>query len=620
MTALKKYQISFNPAGKTVDVLAGTSILDAARLSGINISAVCGGKGSCGKCRVIINQGNVSPVSENEVTLISSENIEKGHRLACSAFPQSNLKVDIPEVSMTDEFKLQLEGENPSVDADSPVKSYEVKIKPPSLREPASDLARVSDELKAGFGITDPSVDIYALKKLPALLRKESSETMVFMRQNEIIGFLPAGSSPAGIAVDLGTTKVAAYLMDLKSGKVIASAGAVNPQTAYGDDVMSRLDYSINQKKKPDTPYRSLSEVIRDLINDMTGKLVEETGITGEHVADMCIAGNTAMIHLFLDLPVEQLAKSPYVAAVDTSIDVKAREAGINICPGAYIHFLPGIGGFVGGDHTAMIIGSGIDRKKHITLGVDIGTNTEIVLHNPVKGTCRALSCPSGPAFEGAHVSDGMRAAKGAIESVRLTDREVLCKTIGDAEPIGMCGSGIIDTLAELYRLGLINARGRFDRDNPRIKQGEFGSEFVISEGGSGNGRIVITQKDIAEIQLAKGAIRAGIESLMEADGIDVNDVSEVILAGAFGTYINLVSAVEIGLFPAFPNAGYNQVGNSAGTGVRMALLSGKERKRAEEIALKIKYLELTTHKSFNQRFARGMSFPLEKQVADSID
>ena len=265
---------------------------------------------------------------------------------------------------MSDDFKLQLEGESFSIEVDSPIKSYDVKIKPPCLQEPVSDFNRVADELRERFGIINPSTDCNALKKLSALLRKESWEITVFMRENEIIGFLPAESYPAGIAVDLGTTKVAAYLLDLETGKELASAGALNPQTAYGDDVMSRLDSSIKQKKNKDTECSRLAEVIRDLIDDLAEKLILQAGLTREHVADMCIAGNTAMTHLFLDLPVEQLAKSPYVAAFDSSLDVKASGVDLNICPGAYVHILPGIGGFVGGDHVAMISGSNIDRKK----------------------------------------------------------------------------------------------------------------------------------------------------------------------------------------------------------------------------------------------------------------
>ncbi len=620
MAALRKYNISFNPLGRSVDVLAGTSILDAARSAGIGLSAACGGKGNCGQCRVIINQGKVSPLLENEKEILLADDIKNGQRLACCTFPEGNLKVHIPEKSLLSDLQLQLEGEKNELEIDPLVKSYNIRVKIPSLQEPAADLDRVLEELGNRHNIIDPSVDILALKQLPVLLRENNWEISAILRNNEIIGFAPPDACTAGLAVDLGTTKVAAYLLDLSTGKELACRGAINPQSVYGDDVMSRLDSALHDRKEDDSQPTRLAKIIRHLFNEMIESLTGEAGLTRNNVVDICIVGNTAMTHLFLDLPVEQLAKSPYIAAADHPVDVKARDAGISACPGAYVHILAGIGGFVGGDHVSMILGSGIDRKDRVTLGVDIGTNTEIVINNPQKDCLVSLSCPSGPAFEGAHVTDGMRAARGAIESVCLTENAVECKTIGDALPIGLCGSGIIDAVAELYRWGIISDRGRFDKDNKRVYQGKFGSEFVIAEGNNGNGSIVISQKDIAEIQLAKGAIRAGIEALMEVNEITLDSVDEVIIAGAFGSYINLVSAVDIGLLPAFPNARYIQVGNSAGVGAKMTLLSGKERDRARDIADKTGYLELTTHRNFNRRFAEGMRFPLEKQIINNHD
>lgn len=615
MTPLRKYNISFNPLGRSIDVLAGTSILEAARSAGIALSATCGGKGSCGQCRVIINEGKVSPLLDNEKKFILKKDIDRGHRLACCTFPEGNLKVQIPEKSLLTELKLQLEGEKSDLEIDPMIRSFDITVKPPVLEEPAADLDRVFVELKRSYNIIDPSVDIIALKRLPVLLRENNWKISVILRNNEIIGFAPQNTRLAGLAIDLGTTKVASYLLDLHTGEELASRGAINPQSVYGDDVMSRMDSALHDRESDSAQPTRLAGVIRDLFNEMIGSLAEEAGLIRNNIVDICVVGNTAMIHLFLDLPVEQLAKSPYVAAIDHSVDVKARDTGLNACHGTYVHILPGIGGFVGGDHVSMILGAGIDRKDKVTLGVDIGTNTEIVINCPAKDCLMSLSCPSGPAFEGAHVTDGMRAARGAIESVCLTDNDVECTTIGDVFPIGLCGSGIIDAVAELYRWGIINDRGRFDKDNKRVYQGKFGPEFVIAEGKNGNGNIVISQKDIAEIQLAKGAIKAGIESLMEVNGITEEMVDEVIIAGAFGSYINLVSAVDIGLLPAFPNARYIQVGNSAGIGAKMTLLSLKERIHAQDIARKTGYLELTTHHHFNRRFAEGMRFPLEKQI-----
>ena len=620
MAVLKKYNISFNPAGKSITVLAGTSIMEAAGSAGINITAACGGKGFCGQCRVVIKGGDVSSPLKKEMEFISQDDIGCGHRLACCVFPEGDVKVHIPEKSLLTGFRLQVEGEAAGLEADPLIRSCDISVSPPSLADPVSDIKNVLRGLKENHNISDLSVDIMAAKQMPALLRKHNWEISVYLRDNEIMGFMPGGSYPAGLAVDLGTTKVAAYLMDLATGKELAGTGVINPQSIYGDDVMSRLDSALHDSDSKDACSPGLSGIIRESLNGIIDKLTREAGMARENVADICIVGNTAMTHLFLGLPVEQLAKSPYVAATDLPVDIKARDVGIQACPGAYIHLLPGIGGFVGGDHVSMIMGSGIDRKDKITIGVDIGTNTEIVLNNPKKGTLMSLSCPSGPAFEGAHVTDGMKAARGAVEAVRITEESVELRTIGNARPIGLCGSGILDAVAELYRWGIINDRGRFDRDNKRVGQGKYGPEFILSGNNNGSRKIVISQKDVAEIQLAKGAIKAGIEALMEVSGVTEDMVEEVVVAGAFGSYINLVNAVDIGLFPAFPNAGYYQVGNSAGIGAKMALVSKTERMRARDIALKTIYLELTTHKNFNQRFAEGMRFPSGQLDVSNID
>jgi uncharacterized 2Fe-2S/4Fe-4S cluster protein (DUF4445 family) len=309
---------------------------------------------------------------------------------------------------------------------------------------------------------------------------------------------------------------------------------------------------------------------------------------------------------------VQQLAVAPYVAASNAPVDVKARDLGLTTAPGAYVHVLPGIGGFVGADHVAMILAGGLDRPDRVALGIDIGTNTEIVLVKPGENILTAASCASGPAFEGAHISDGMRAASGAIEAVSLTEAGLSLKTVADAPAVGLCGSGIIDTVAELRRWGLLNARGRFDRNHSRVRQGRHGSEFMLVPAEqSGSGRdVVITQKDINEIQLAKGAIRAGLEVLMEATHTSPEAVEEVIIAGAFGSFIKVQSALDMGLLPHLPRAHYRQVGNAAIVGARWALLSRQTRGRARDLANQTRYLELTTFPKFSRRFALGMLFP----------
>jgi uncharacterized 2Fe-2S/4Fe-4S cluster protein (DUF4445 family) len=613
MAALEKHRISFVQAGRSVSVPAGTTILEAAKSAGITLSASCGGKGKCGQCRVIILDGLISAPAQNELEIISDDDIRKGQRLACSAYPVGDATVNIPERSLLYAPRLQVEGSSFSADIDPVVRSYNIQVTPPSLNDPVSDIKRVMSQLEKDHGLSGLYPDIMALKELPDVLRKNRWEISVFIRAREIIAFRRVGINPLGVAIDLGTTKIAASLIDLCTGAELSIIGAINSQAIYGDDIMSRLDSAIHDPKPAVNQPSGISSGIRDQLNEMIENLAHNAHVSPDRIVDICICGNTAMTHLFLDLPVEQLAKAPYVAATEMAIDIKARDLGIHVSPGAYIHIPPGIGGFVGSDHVSMILGSGIDMKDRVTIGIDIGTNTEIVIGNPDDNALASLSCPSGPAFEGAHVTDGMKAFQGAIETVRITEEGVELKTIGDANPIGLCGSGIIDTIAELARHGIINKRGRLDKNNKRVSKGRYGSEFVLSEN---NGRkIVISQKDIAQIQLAKGAIKAGLEILMDETGATPDMVAEVIIAGAFGSYINLESAADIGLFPDFPNARYIQSGNMALTGARMALLSVKERSRCLDIARKTKYLELTTNKCFNRKFAEGMQFPLEFRV-----
>jgi uncharacterized 2Fe-2S/4Fe-4S cluster protein (DUF4445 family) len=613
MSPLPKHRISFSPGDKSIEVLPGTNLLEAASLAGHSLASSCGGNGACGQCRVKIVKGKTLPPNSQEKRLLTEAELKSGLRLACCISAEGDLEVSIPKRSLLRGEKLQVEGFVVDIAVDPVVKAFDVHLKAASLDDSRADLDRLIHELQGISKTNDLHGDISAIKQLSPLLRTHKWQVTCYARLGEIIGFAPIGAHPVGVAIDLGTTKIAAYLLDLVTGEELSSAGTLNPQIRFGDDVMSRLHYAVkNAGSTPSELATSVRESIRNIIRDLT----EKAGVQPAQVAEICIVGNTAMTHLLLDLPVRQLAVSPYVASVNKAIDIKASELDMITTPGAYVHILPGIGGFVGPDHVAMILSSDIDRADVVTLGIDIGTNTEIVIRRPYMPNLVSLSCPSGPAFEGAHVTDGMRAAEGAIESVRLTEEGATYKTIGDAQAIGLCGSGIIDAVAELYRWNLIDERGRFNKKDGRVRQGARGSEFqlVAPSGDQGQNEITITQKDIDEILLAKGAIRAGIEALLEVTKTPPEMVEEVIIAGAFGSYINLLSAIEIGLFPYMPNARYRQVGNGSGAGARRALISGKERKRAQRIAANTKYLELTTHPNFNRQFAAGLRFP-EKQA-----
>jgi uncharacterized 2Fe-2S/4Fe-4S cluster protein (DUF4445 family) len=513
----------------------------------------------------------------------------------------------LPEESRTTNHQLQIDGGDRQWPVDRTVHAYDIEVPTPSLQDHRSDLMRVSETLNHIRPDAHLFADPPAVAQLTRRLREQQWRIGVHVRNDELIGVTAAGEQSLGFAVDVGTTKIAGYLLDLATGRELAADGLLNPQTRYGDDIMSRLQYA---SQNPDS--NELALLLCDALNGLLQTLVEKAQSKHEQVVDACFVGNTAITHLLLGLPVRQLAVAPYVAATSAAMDIRASALGLNMAPGAYAHILPSIGGFVGADHVAMIVGTDIDRQDQISLGVDIGTNTEIALRDPRVSYLSCLSCPSGPAFEGAHVTSGMRASDGAIEAVHMTENRVHLRTIGNQSPIGLCGSGIIDVMAELYRMGIINERGRFQSADPRVRKGPRGNEFLLSPADRNGveGDIVITQKDVDEIQLAKGAIQAGINVLLEETGVAPESVSQVFVAGAFGSYLSMTSAMAIGLLPFFPNARYLQVGNTAAIGAIQTLISGEARQRADQIARQARYIELTTHPRFTRCFAEGMLFP----------
>lgn len=604
------FEVDFEPIGKRVEVVAEANLLDAAQEAGINLTAACGGIGNCGQCRVTLLEGEVSPPTEDEKYILSEVELHSGQRLACSTYIHSRVKVYVPKSSLITTPRLQVEGESGELTLDPVIYVYDIDVPPPTLHDPRSDLERIADRLAQVHPQPDIAAEPAVVRQMSALARQYGWQMTAFVRKAEIIGLAPAGTRPVGLAVDLGTTKIAAYLVDLSSGEELALSGGLNPQIGYGEDVISRLTYA----RRHPAGEQTLATLIRQKLDELLDELTQQAGVSRTQVADVCIVGNTAMTHLLLELPVHQLAVAPYVAATGAAVDVKARELGLTIAPGAYVHVLPCIGGFVGADHVAMILASGLDRTEHVVLGIDIGTNSEIALAKPGQAFLASASCASGPAFEGAHISDGMRAAAGAIEAVELTETGLNLKTVGNVPAIGLCGSGIVDAVAELRRWGVIDARGRFNRENGRVRQGRHGSELLLTPANqSGSSRdVVISQKDVNEIQLAKGAIRAGLEALLQATDTPLEAVEEVIIAGAFGSFLNVKSAVDIGLFPPFPKACYRQVGNAAGVGAKSALLSGAVRMRAQQIAANTNYIELTTFPKFNRLFALSMLFPAD--------
>jgi uncharacterized 2Fe-2S/4Fe-4S cluster protein (DUF4445 family) len=445
------------------------------------------------------------------------------------------------------------------------------------------------------------------------VLRENEWQVRVGLRGKETVSVAAPGTPLLGLAVDIGTTKVAGYLVDLMTGETLSMRGLMNPQIAYGEDVMARVAYTIENPQGSQKLQDAIVKALNELAQDLCAEAQQRDGgnemdYSPDHIIEAVIVGNTAMHHLFLGLPVKQLGLAPYVAAVSSPLDVKASELKLSFAPGAIVHLLPNIAGFVGADHVAMLLATGTHLRQDVAVSVDIGTNTEITL--VANGRLIACSTASGPAFEGAHIRDGMRAAEGAIERIRVDNGKIEYQTIGNAPPVGMCGSGILDAIAQLKLAGVLNKRGAMERDNGLVREGEKGTEVVLAPAANTrHGRdVVLNRKDVSEIQLAKGAIRAGIEILLERAGLTHRDIDQVVIAGAFGTYIDVASAVTIGMFPPLPLERFRQVGNAAGIGAKLALLSTDQRAEAAELAERLEYLELTVYPGFTNHFAMAMS------------
>jgi uncharacterized 2Fe-2S/4Fe-4S cluster protein (DUF4445 family) len=541
----------------------------------------------------------ISPLTELERERLSTDEIANGCRLACQTHVLGDIKVCIPPTSLLIAQRLQLVGEEVEVAFEPAVKEWLVALKPASIDDPRPDWERLVEELESTHRQCVAKVDLMPLRNLSSLLRENTWKVRMSIRDGEIIDVRPPDQNPLGLAVDLGTTKIALYLIDLETGKNIAVEGMMNPQIAYGEDVISRIAYAMENGGM------KLQQVVIEELNELIGKICPEP----KRIVEMTLVGNTVMHHLFLGLPVRQLGVAPYVPVMKASLDVKARDIGLRIAPGAYVHALPNVAGFIGCDHTAMILATGIYRTDKTVLGLDIGTNTEIVLAH--RGKLMSTSCASGPAFEGGHITCGMRAAKGAIEKVNISGSHIRFQTVHDAPPIGLCGSGVLDAIAELCRIGLINRKGRLG-NGPGIRQVGTTREFVLVSGDrSGTGRdITITQKDISEIQLAKAAIHTGIKALLDEMKVAWEEIEEVTIAGGFGTTISPASAITIGMFPPLPLERFKEVGNAAGIGAKLALISRSQRAKADEIAGTIFHLELMARPEFNEQFAHALYFP----------
>ena len=595
---MKDCVVDFEPVGRRGECRSGESLLACARRLGVGLNSVCGGRGTCRSCRVRIVSGAVSEPTQSEREYFSAVEIEDGWRLACQTYPTGDCRVSVPPESMSTSQRIQVEGMEREMDVDPPVRARDLTIPAPSMSDLRADAGRLLEALNEQHGLACGTIDVDVMRTLSPQLRACHWQCQVSVRDDEVValGALPGRS--LGLAVDLGTTKIAAYLVNLTDGRTLSALGAMNPQISYGEDVISRINYAAGSPEKG----AELQHTVVDAISRLASDLCATANVSVEEIVEAVVVGNTAMHHLLLGLPVRQLALSPYVPAVSAAVDVKARDLGLAIAPGAYVHLLPNIAGFVGADHVAMLLAIDAGRAEGVTLALDIGTNTEVSLIS--SQTITSVSCASGPAFEGYHIEQGMRAASGAIERVEIADDGIHCQTIDGAPPVGICGSGALDALAQLYLAGVIDAGGRMVKEHPRIRTRDNRREFVLAGDDGMEAHVVFTQGDVRELQLAKAAIR--IQALLEAGGCSQDDIDRVIIAGAFGTYINVSSAIDAGMLPPLPLDRFQQVGNAAGLGARMALLSLRKRADAHAIAARTSYIELAGAPNFKQTFVEA--------------
>ncbi len=587
------YKIDFEPIGRRGECSGSQSLLESARHLNVDIVSICGGIGSCNRCKVRVIAGKVSRLTLEEEAELTARELEQGYRLACQTYPLSDVRLLIPSESLTAPQRTQVEGLEVDVAPEPPIRAAEIQLTPPTLSSPVSDDANL---LKA-LGLPAGRIDFHLQQDLSWQLRDLSWSVSAALRGDEVIALGKPSTHWLGLAVDIGTTKIAGYLMDLESGKTLAAKGMMNPQIPYGEDLISRI---VVASKSPADAARMQASLV-EALSQLAADLCTEIEAVPSEIVEAVVVGNTTIHHLFLGLPVRQLGLSPYVPAVVAALDVKAREIGLKIAPGAYVHLLPNIAGFVGADHVAMLLATRTAEAEKTTLAIDIGTNTEICLNH--NGKMTSVSCASGPAFEGAHIKFGMRAAPGAIEHVRLDGDRLEIQTIGAVAPVGICGSGLLDVVAQLRLNGAIDEKGRMGV-HPRLRKDSV-AEFILVE-RPGQDPITISQKDVRELQLAKGAIRAGIRALVAAEGLAENDIERVIIAGAFGTFIDVSSAVTIGMLPNLAIERFSQVGNAAGTGARLALISETQRAAADQIARRVGYIELASQPNFHRLFAEA--------------
>lgn len=628
-----EYNVIFQPSGRRGKVQEGKTILMASHELGVDIEAPCGAHKVCGKCKVKLETGffekfgidsqasHLSPLSEEEKRTLKEQEIEDNYRLACAAEVHGDILVFVPEESRKADQVVLDTGKERTFKLDPALKNYYVEMPRATLEDHRSDLNRLQDALKEQFGLENVSVDYFVLRELPNVIReKEWKVTVTVLYDHEIVDIRPGFVQKwYGIGIDVGTTTVAAYLCDLETGEMLVKDGMMNPQVRYGEDVLSRITYAMMNDDGRD----KLHDAIIEGINTLAFRMTEKAGLKPEDVMEITLVFNTAMHHCFLNLEPKYMGRSPFVPAISAPFDVKARDLGIKIGKAANLHILPVEAGFVGPDNVSVLIAEEpYKQDEEIRLIIDIGTNGEIDLGNSKK--LLSTSCATGPALEGAQIKFGMRAAPGAIEKLRIDPETLECtyKVIGDdnwhgrgslGNAKGICGSGIIDMVAEVFKAGIINKTGRFNMklDSDRIRKDENGKpEYImVFAEDSGIGKdITVTQGDIRAVQLAKSALYVGCKMLMRH--LSVDKIDRVTLAGAFGSFIDKESSLVIGLFPECDLDKVAAVGNAAGDGAQAALLDKGKRIEARDVAANVQFIETAVEPDFQERFAEAMAFP----------
>ncbi|UCG25529.1 MAG: DUF4445 domain-containing protein [Chloroflexota bacterium] len=634
-------KVIFVPSGRRGRVARGLSVLDAARQMGVEIESICGGRQTCGKCRVRIEDGafqkhsivskpdHVTPPNDDEHALL--ERLGDGeHRLSCSAYVQNDILVYVPEESQAQKQIIRKTATERLIEIAPAIRQVYVEVEEAQLGEHRGDWGRLQSALAEQWQLDDLSIDLPALRRLQAVLRQgQWAVTVIVWQERQVIDVQPGYQEGIyGLAVDIGSTTVAGYLCDLRTGEVLATESEMNPQVTYGEDLMSRVSYAMTHRDGLD----KMRSAIVKVLNQISGRAAREAGLQARQIHEAVVVGNTTMIHILLGINPIELGGAPFALATRDAMDMKARDLGLRLHPGANLHVLPSEAGHVGADNVGVLIAEEPYLREEMALIVDVGTNAEIVLGN--REQMFSASSPTGPAFEGAQITYGMRAAPGAIERVRIDPLtyEARFSVIGESRwsdewlfgveaPLasqpkhlaaGICGSGIIEAVAEMFLTGIILPDGAFDPDCPsqRIQWNGRKAAYILAPGDytTMGEPILVTQDDVRNIQLAKAALYAGAKLLMNR--ANIARVDQVFLAGAFGSYIDPKYAMVLGLIPDCPLDLVYAIGNAAGDGARIALLNHNKRLEAQKISRKIKYIETAVDLEFQDEFVHALHIP----------